>query len=160
MTEPTETIDPVAQAAADLLSFTKQSANKELILHLNGLTTNHLAAYPQAEVQSWDLQKSEAEAVMSAGESATLDLAPFLAAVCAYHLGEATDAERLTQLKQKAAIVQQNATAWALIAQFVNGVRARTQDAIEAASEPTEVNAALIDAKVAAAAFMASLNGE
>ena len=155
MTDP---IDP--NPAAELLTFTKQSANKELILHLNGLTTNHLAAYPQAEVQSWTLQKAEADAVMAAGSSATLAMAPYLTAVCVHHFGDATNAVRLTQLKAKAAIVQQNAIAWAAISQFVNGVRARTQDAIEAASEPTEVNAALIDARAAAAAFMASLNGE
>ena len=152
---PTETT-PEYLAAAGLLSFTKQSANEALIRFLNGLTTNHLAAYPQAEVHSWPYQKAEAAAIIAAGPSATLAMAPFLAGVCAHHFGAATNAARLSQVKAKAVVVNSNAENWTAICQFVNGLRAKTQDAIEAATEPTEVNAALNSAYAAAAAFMAT----
>ena len=149
-TVPTEE-EIAAQRAADHLSATKNDANEELLRHLNGLTTNTLAMWPQAEIQSWFVQRPEAHAIIAAGDAATLDMAPFLAKVCAAQYGETTDDERLAQVKAKAVIVKGYAHAWENMAAYINGLRARTQDAIGAATDPIEVTAIVNEAKIEAA---------
>lgn len=145
--------EPDQTGAFALLSFTRNAANEQLIRFLNGLTTNALRQYPEAEVQSWPYQKAEAEAVIAAGEDATLAMAPFLHGVCFHHYGAASNAERLAQVKNKAAVVLANSNAWIAASQFVNGLRARTQDAIDAATDPIAVNDALQAAMLQAEAF-------
>lgn len=145
MTDPIEPT-PEEIAAANLLNFAKQQAVKDLHIRLNGLTHNGLSRYPQAEVQSWPYQRPEAYALEAAGEGATLAMAPLLTQVCYWHYGEADDATRLQQVLAKAAAVRANDAAWLPAAAFVNGTRARTEDAIEAATTPTEVSDALTDA--------------
>ncbi len=155
MTEPTPE-EIAAQREADHLSATKIDANDELIRHINGLTTNTLRMWPEGEVQSWTIQRTEALAVLDAGEAATLDMAPFLTKVCVAQFGEATDAERLTQLQGKAAVVMGYADAWADLAAYLNGLRARTQDAIGEASDAVEVTAIVNAAKAEAAAVLSA----
>lgn len=145
-----------AQRAADHLSSTKNDANEELLRFLNGLTTNQINMWPQAEVQTWPFQNAEASAVVAAGEAATLEMAPFLSMVCAAQFGEATDIERLQQVKDKAVIVNGYAQQWLGMAAYINGLRARVQDAIGAATDPIEVTAIVNDAKAEA---MEAING-
>ncbi|MBU2533334.1 MAG: hypothetical protein KKB37_11375 [Alphaproteobacteria bacterium] len=153
MTDPTPE-EIAAQRAADHLSATKNDTNEELILFINGMTTNTLRMWPEGEVQSWTIQRTEALAVLAAGASATLDMAPFLTKVCVAQFGDATDAERLVQLQEKAAIVKGYADAWENMEAYLNGLRARTQDAIGEASDPIEITAIVNAAKAEAASVL------
>lgn len=144
-----------AQRAADHLSATKNDANAELIRFLNGLSTNTLAMWPDAEVQTWPYQNAEASAIIAAGGAATLEMAPFLVNVCAAQFGEATDVERLVQVRQKAVIVDAYASNWLTMAAYVNGLRARVQDQIGEATDPVEITAILNAAKTEALAALA-----
>lgn len=126
--------DPETEFDAEL-AFVKQTSIERLISHLNGVGAEIVNRYPMAEVQSWTIQRGEAEAVIAAGEAATLAMAPFLVMVCESHYGPAEDdAARLAQVHIKAGEVKANADLWAALAAYVNGLRARTQDAIEAAA--------------------------
>ena len=116
---------------------------ERLISHLNGVGASIVQSYPMAEVQSWTIQRAEANAIVSAGSAATLALAPFLTLVCEAQHGTATGAARLAQVKTKAAEVKANADLWAALSAYVNGLRARTQDVIEAAETENAAHAAL-----------------
>jgi len=146
---------PEAIAASNLLNFAKQQAHKDLLIRLNGLTTNGLTRYPQAEVQTWPYQRVEAYAVEAAGPNATLAMAPLLAQVCYWHHGEADDATRLAQVLVKAESVRLNDQNWLPAAAFVNGMRAKTEEAIEAAVTPTEVSDAIAALVLAIDEFVA-----
>ena len=123
----------------DLLQ-TKDQERVALITYLNGLTIRLLETYPQAEVESWTVQKVEAEAILAAGDDATLAMAPFLTKVCLYHHGASDDVSRLAQVKIKAEAVHANAESWAEAAAFVNGLRARTEEAMALATTIEEVS--------------------
>lgn len=134
---------PVIEAAmAAELVKAKTSAVQSIVAHINAITQSTLTAYPAAEVESWTIQKVEAETVLAA-DPATLDMAPFLAGVCSAQFGPADDTARLAQVVDKAASVKANADAWAGMAAYVNGLRARTHAAILAAPDLAGVDAAL-----------------
>jgi len=130
---------PTDAEIANHLRRTKINAYNTLKQHLDGLTTHALNMYPQAETASWDTQKLEAEALRDAGPAATLGMAPFLTMVCVVHHGEADLTTRLEQVKIKSLKVLENVDAWAPMAAFVNGLRARTQDLIEVAEDALTV---------------------
>ncbi|MHA6692420.1 hypothetical protein [Devosia sp. A449] len=107
-----------------------------------------LKEYPTAEVQSWTIQKQEAEAVIAGGEAAThgasmtglSSIASFLVSVCEAHRGEvSTDAERGAQLWVKAAAIKANAGAWAGLSAYVNGLRARMEDRLALAQTVSDL---------------------
>ena len=127
----------------DYLAFVKKTNIERLISHLNGIGASIVQSYPMAEVQSWTIQREEANTVIAAGASATLAMAPFLVLVCEAHHGSSTGAARLAQVKAKAAEVKANADLWAALSAYVNGLRARTQDVIEAAETENAAHAAL-----------------
>lgn len=124
---------------AEFLDLTKQQQGDALIQHLNALTARALQIYPEAEKESWPLQKIEAQLILDAGYNAELNMAPLIARVCYYHHGESDDESRLAQVKAKAAAINANAVAWSEVVAFVNGTRARTQDEIAAATTIGEV---------------------
>lgn len=130
----------------DFLDFVKKSNIEKLISHLNGVGASIVQSYPMAEVQSWTIQRNEAIAVIAAGSSATLSMAPFLQMVCEAHYGSASGSTRLAQVKTKAAEVKANADLWAGLAAYVNGLRARTRDAINAATTEAGAHAILHNA--------------
>lgn len=143
---------PTDAEIANHLHRSKVNAYNSLVQHLNALTTHALNMYPQAETATWDIQKTEAETLLAAGDSATLAMAPCLTIVATVHFGDADPTTRLTQVKEKAAKVLANSQAWIPMAAFVNGLRARTQDLIEAAEDAITVTnvleAAMYEASV------------
>jgi hypothetical protein len=120
----------------------RAAAMRSIVSHINTITSSALTAYPAAEVESWPIQKAEAEAVLAA-ETPTLAMAPFLTGVCQAQFGPADDAARLAQLIEKAQAVKANADVWGNMAAYVNGLRARTQMAIMAAEDVAGADAAL-----------------
>lgn len=124
---------------AEFLDQTKEQQGTVLIQHLNSLTARALQIYPEAEKESWPLQKIEAAIVLDAGDNATLEMAPLITRVCYYHHGESDDESRLAQVKVKAAAINVNAVNWSEVVAFVNGTRARVQDEIAAATTIGEV---------------------
>lgn len=111
----------------------KDQANARLLSQLNGLTYRTLSTiYPQAEVESWPIQKLEAERFTAAGAEATAEMAPLIARVCYYHHGPSDEASTLIQVREKVAAVTINAAQFAEITAFVNGCRARRQEQIYA----------------------------
>lgn len=121
------------------LNRVKVDASNTLIAHLNSLTANALNTYPQAEMATWPYQVPEAQAVITAGESATVEMAPLLNMVCEAHHGAADPGDRLAQIKAKAAKVLELSGAFLPMAAYVNGLRARAQEQIFAATEAVEV---------------------
>lgn len=129
-----------AEAMANaMLADAKLTARERFVSHLNGVGSSIVANYPMAEVQSWTIQKAEAERLLALASPTLAQAAaaaPFLMEVTVIHYGDvATDDERLTQLLTKASEVKANADAWANLSAFVNGLRARTTDRIEAAAD-------------------------
>ncbi|KAG5183308.1 hypothetical protein JKP88DRAFT_290458 [Tribonema minus] len=123
-------------------------ALERIVSHMNGVGASIVNAYPMAEVQSWTIQKGEAEALHLLGEPAVLAMtaaevsaaAPFLVAVCLAHYGPPTDdATGASQLWGKVVEVKTNADLWAGLSAFVNGLRARAKDQIANAVDEAEV---------------------
>lgn len=146
---------PDQQIAADNLNYAKQEAGQRLIVFLNGVTTNLLARYPIAEVQSWTIQRSEAVALEAAGAGAAVTMAPLLTKVCEFHYGPANGPTRLTQVLAKAQVVRGKSDAWEVVGAFVNGLRARTEDQLDAAQTPVEALEIIQGAMAEANAFRA-----
>lgn len=127
------------QAELAELNEAKLAALELLRLRLNGLTQNALTRYPQAEVESWPIQREQAAIIIAAGDKARLDMAPFIAGVCAFQFGTTDIPGRLAQVKEKAVVIKANADAWELVSQFVGGTRARVELQIMAAETVDEV---------------------
>lgn len=147
MTEEPE-LTPEQIAAAARLAHNKQVTLERIVSHMNGVGASIVNAYPMAEVQSWTIQKGEAETLHALGEAAVLVMtaveaaatAPFLMAVCQAHFGPAPDdATRAAQLWGKTSEVKTNADLWAGLSAFVNGLRARAKDQVAAAASEAEV---------------------
>lgn len=134
---------PEEVAAAELLAKNKVDTMVRIVSHLGGVGAAIYNRYPQVERDSWDIQKVEAEKLAAIGEAGVLSMtlaqmageAPFLNAVCDAHYGPAAVVARRTQLWGKAVEVKANADLWAALAAFVNGLRARTADRVEAAAD-------------------------
>ena len=120
------------------LAHIRHTSNERFLSVLNAAGSVLLTAYPQGEVETWPIQKAEAEALLAAPEPA-FNLAPFLTAVCAAQFGEATDEERLDQLIEKATIVKGHSDRWLAFAAFANGLRARVQIQFENATSQNEI---------------------
>ncbi|WEK04569.1 MAG: hypothetical protein P0Y65_20735 [Candidatus Devosia phytovorans] len=142
--EPT----PEELAAADLLARVKQRTRDAIISHMNGIGANIIAQYPMIEEKSWPIQNPESAAVIALGRDAVLAMsepqlrgvANFLVDVCVAHYGPAeADANLAAQLWAKASAVRANAVPWASMTAYVNGLRARMDDRIAAATTPAEV---------------------
>lgn len=131
----------------DFLDHVKYITMQRIVSHMNGVGASVVQAYPMAEVESWPLQKMEADAAIAMGETpfkaqTLLDAAlvtPYLMKVTETHFGEAQLVARLDQLWGKVLAVKANAEAWATLSAFVNGLRARAQDRINAAASDDEV---------------------
>jgi len=136
-----ETFSSPVEPAADLEAH-RSSAMRRIVDHINVVTQSALTAYPAAEVESWPIQKVEAETILAAALP-TLTMAPFLVGVCQAQFGPADDAARLDQVLEKAGAVKSNADSWAAMAAYVNGLRARTQLAILGAEDVAGIDAAL-----------------
>lgn len=119
----------------DHIRFT---SNERFLSVLNAAGSVLLTAYPQGEVTTWPIQKEEAETLLAA-ETPSLDLAPFLTAVCVAQFGEAADQERLDQLIEKATVVKGHSERWLAFAAFANGLRARVQVQFEQATTQNEI---------------------
>ena len=140
-------LTPEQIAAAALLAHTKQVTRERVVSHMSGVGASIVNRYPMAEVQSWTIQRQEADRVLLTGETATLSMsigalhavAPFLVAVCEAQHGAATTSERAAQLWAKAGQVKANADAWAGLSAYVNGLRARMEDQMETAASVEEV---------------------
>lgn len=138
---PPET--PEVPPVDPFLGHTKQIVMDRIVSHMNGVGASIIQKYPMAEVQSWPLQKPEAEALLALVEPTieeAVTAAPFLLLVTQAHYGPEADANvRLGQLVQKATEVKANADTWAALSAFVNGLRARASDRIDAATTVDEV---------------------
>lgn len=132
---------PPATPGPDLEAH-RSAAMRAIVDHINVITASALTAYPAAEVESWPIQKAEAETILAA-DPPTLAMAPFLLGVCQAQFGPADDETRLAQVIEKAGAVKENADTWAAMAAYVNGLRARTQLAILGATDVAGVDAAL-----------------
>lgn len=137
-TETPETPETPEVPAVDLfLEHTKRVTLDRMISHMNGVGAAIINRYPMAEVQSWTLQKAEAEALLANATTELSDvrlLAPFILKVTEVHYGPVEDdAERVAQAIRKAHTVVANANLWSALSAFVNGLRARAEDRIEAA---------------------------
>ena len=155
-----ELLSPEELAALNVLHSNKIWANNELISTLNTLTRTALNTYPDAEMMTWPMQAPEAARVLAAvaaGEDVTLDMAPHLVRVCMHHHGPADQALRIEQLIAKATAVSALSGQFMPAAAFVNGLRARTQDRINAATTPGEVNQILEAAKSEAYAALSTM---
>ena len=139
---------PEELAAAARLAHYKQMTLERIVSHMNGVGASIVNSYPMAEVQSWTIQKGEAEALHALGQAAVLAMtaaqasaaAPFLTAVCQAHYGAAPDdATAAARLWGKAVEVKANADLWASLSAFVNGLRARAADQIAAAADEAAV---------------------
>lgn len=136
--------DPIPEnppATPDFLAHIKQVTMERIVSHLNGVGAGIVASYPMAEVQSWTIQRNEAESVLPLVEPApatVLQLAPFLKEVVLAQYGpEEDEAALAAKVIVKAGEVKANADLWAAIAAYVNGLRARVWLLVEAA-ETTE----------------------
>jgi len=125
----------------NFLGHIKQITMERFISHLNGVGAGIVSSYPMAEVQSWTIQRNEAESVLPLVEPASttvLQLAPFLKEVVLAQYGLEEDEAVLAGLVlAKAGEVKANADRWAAIAAYVNGLRARVLLLLDAA-ETTE----------------------
>lgn len=147
MTEEPELTPEQVSATARLVHF-KQVTLERIVSHMNGVGASIINAYPMAEVQSWTIQKGEAQALHILGETAVKAMtaaemsaaAPFLLAVCLAHYGPPVDdATGAQQLWGKTVEVKANADLWASLSAFVNGLRARAKDQIASAIDEAEV---------------------
>ncbi len=130
------------------LDGARAHARTTIIGAIDAVTAAILGAYPQAERLGWDAKASEAQLVLTAGEAATLELAPLLVAECIAEHGAADEVTRLAQLIVKAATVAAKATAWGELMASLSGIRGRAFTAIAGAGDAAAVQAAL-DAAVA-----------
>lgn len=139
---------PEEPTPPDFLGHVKQVTMERIVSHMNGVGQSIISQYPMAEVQSWTIQREEAERIVATGELSVLSYtevqavsaAPFLVAVCAAQFGPAVPFQvRATQLWAKAVAVKANADLWAALSAFVNGLRARTADQVAAATTQDEV---------------------
>lgn len=160
--------DEPIQEPAPFLPYVKQITVERIVSHMNGVGAGIINSYPMAEVQSWTIQRGEAEAVVALGEAAVLQLtiaqataaAPFLVSVCAAHHGAPEEAAELAaQLWDKALSVKANADLWAALSAYVNGLRARAADRIEAAADIAEVYTIESEIQTELAAFRAAYTG-
>jgi hypothetical protein len=124
-------------------------ARAALLVLLNEATATILDVYPPAERMGWDAKAAEAKAVLAAGNTATLDMAPLLTIECAVEHGPAEPAERLTQLKDRASTVDAKATAWGHLMATLSGIRGRALRDIAAANTDDQRQAALEAARAA-----------
>lgn len=134
--------EPTPEPVDPFLDHTKRITVERIVSHMNGVGSTIVQQYPMAEVQSWDIQKEEAEALLALTDPTAAEVAetaPFLLKVAEAHHGPAEDTERVSQVVTKAQAVKTNADMWAALAAFVNGLRARASDRIEAASTVDEV---------------------
>lgn len=139
---------PSPDVAESRLDHFKKTTLERIVSHMNGVGAGIVQSYPMAEVQSWTIQKQEAEAVWAVGDAALAtmnaaqmqELAPFLSAVCQAHYGDpANNVERAARLWTKVGEVKANADNWSALSAFVNGLRARASDRIAAAETEYEV---------------------
>ena len=139
---------PAEVAAAARLAHSKQVTMERIVSHMSGVGASIVNSYPMAEVQSWALQRSEADIVIEFGEVAVAastvpvlqQLAPFLVSVCVAQFGPVeNDNKRAAQLWAKAHQVKANADLWAGLSAFVNGLRAKAADRIAAAQSEADV---------------------
>lgn len=134
--------DAYADLVLEQTETNRAAAMRSIVDHINIITASALTAYPAAEVESWPIQKAEAETIL-ATDPPTLAMAPFLVGVCMAQFGPADDDTRLAQVIEKAGAVKENADTWAAMAAYVNGLRARTQLAILGAADVAGIEAAL-----------------
>lgn len=109
----------------DYLIPAREKARAEINQALNGLTTNLIARYPQAETASWPVQKAEAGAFIAAGKSATLQQAPLLAKICLYQHGSSDEPSTLIQVRELALSVIEKNDAYMEALAFIIGARLR-----------------------------------
>ena len=122
------------------LDYTKKTSVERFISVLDGVGSSIVHRYPSSEVQSWTLQKTEAEKFLATPVAQrTVGTAPFIAQVCRAHHGYVNDATLLQQIADKSVIILANAELWAMITAYVNGFRAKVEDLIEAATTEDEV---------------------
>lgn len=141
------TDEPTVDPTPPFLAHVKRVTMERIISHMNGVGAVVVQSYPMAEVQSWPVQKPEAEAALVFGETAFLAqsaeelsaLTPFLLSVAEVQHGAAEFEERLAQVWAKALAVKANAENWARLSAYVNGLRARAQDRVDAAESEVEV---------------------
>jgi hypothetical protein len=133
---------------ADKLADVRECARRDVLTAIDTATSAILGAYPQAERLGWDAKASEAQLVLTAGDAASLELAPLLVAECIAEHGPADEATRLAQIVAKAATVAAKATAWGELMASLSGIRGRAFTAIAGAGDAAAVQAAL-DAAVA-----------
>lgn len=126
----------------------RAAARASIVAAIDSATAAILGAYPQAERLGWDAKASEAQLALTAGEAATLELAPLLVAECIAEHGPADEVTRLAQLIDKAATVAAKATAWGELMASLSGIRGRAFITIADANDAAAVQAAL-DAAVA-----------
>lgn len=123
----------------DYLFSQRAEQRSSMIGYLNAFTVSALNEYPEVETRSWETQRIEAEKVVNAGDNATLAMAPLLTRVSFYQFGSSDNPSRLQQVKEKAALVHQKASFYMEIVAFVNGLRARTDDALAASTSIGEI---------------------
>lgn len=122
------------------VSIEKTKSKAEIVRICDDVTRNTINYYPEAEVESWTIQKTEAERWLSTpADHRNIDQAPFITQVCASQYGNADVGTRTTQVNEKAFVIISNALRWAGISAYVNGLRARAYDSIEGASTVDEV---------------------
>lgn len=134
---------PEEQAAAEDLASAKRKVMAGLVSHLSGIGAELVSQFPEPERLTWPYQRPEALALVAAGEAAVLaysdeqarSIAPFLMDVCDIHYGPAeSDPARMAQLWLKANEVHALSTTFLAVGAFVNGLRARGSDQVEAAT--------------------------
>lgn len=114
------------------LHDTRLQAEQRLTTYINGLVFQATSSYPDGEVESWPIQKAEAEAFLALGNKATLNDAPMITRICLYQYGESDRASALAQVTAKAEAIAEKAAARSELLAFVVGLRARIKTEIEA----------------------------
>lgn len=137
-----EVVDKAPEDILLELDGARGAAMRQIVEHINVITASALTAYPAAEVESWPIQLQEANTILQAGLP-NVSMAPFLTGVCTVQFGPADDITRLAQVMEKAHAVKANGDAWAGMAAYVNGLRARVQVNILAADTAEGVTEAL-----------------
>lgn len=131
----------------------KKNNIERLVSHLNSVGAVIVAQYPMAEVQSWTLQKNEAETIIKAGNSSMPSMAPFLTKVCLAQFGPSAELDVIRQVREKAIQVKNNSDTWTALSAYVNGLRARVQNNIEMSTTESEAHIFLRDAFTELEAF-------
>jgi len=138
-----EPLTPEEQIALDILNDDKKNTKARLVSHMDGVGISIMSLYPKVEVMSWPIQGPEADVVVALGETATLALdepgaraiANYLVDTCAAHFGPVeTWADRAEQLWAKAVVVKAKSELFLSLSSFVNGLRARADDRVDAAT--------------------------